>query len=921
MLFDETIRALLYFVACAILFNALDDAFIDVLYFWRGLGRKVSKPLSLDALRAQPQKRIAIVVPAWQEAAVISDMLEHNLSSIDYDNYVIFCGTYQNDPDTQACVERVSTRSNRVRNVIVPHDGPTSKADCLNWVYQGVLLEQERSGVEFDILLMHDAEDVIHPVSLRLYNQLIPDYEFVQTPVFSLELPASHLVAGTYIDEFSEHHLKDMLVRQSLNGLVPSAGVGSAFDYSAFRSIATAHGHKPFNVDSLTEDYEIGLKFRLAGRRVCFACHTLEVPAREPSRKGYKRKTQLEYIATREYFPSGAWASVRQRSRWICGITLQTWQQLGFVGPLVVRYCLMRDRKALFTNTVLLCGYAVLLLMSGVWLGAAIADSTWNWQRVITPESALYWLLLVNTSSALWRACMKAYFVGRLHGPLQAALSLPRLFVGNCIGVLATARAVVQYTKHRITGEPLRWVKTSHAFPSTSVLKTRQRALGELLLSRGHVNEPDLADALGWHRAAGLPLGEVLTVSGLAHSDAVIAALAERWGMEPADNLDPMYVALSLLQLVAEAEAEALDVLPYEHESDHVSVIVSEPLLPKTRALLEARFAATVQPLLASRAALQRVRASAYRRLQRHPEEQVRAASVPPSARPAGERLIEAGLLSPSEVERVLAEQRATGELFGESLLRSLPVAPQSIPPEISIGHADLQRIDLEHVDVLGVYLIGYASCALYCCLPLSSENSGVKLLASPFPLPQNLIDRVQSLLDCSIRVVCAPALQVRAGLAHSLTQMRMALGSKLSGVGGIDAEELKVIMLERVTSMSEAELVRASRSAAVSPIDLLERRGELDADGAARLRASALGIDWLPSNAPPALRVVTGPPGSDAPRASVLPPSFLEAHRIRVISEDGPTLCLAAPRPTPQLTRMAGRWLPDRVIEWRVAA
>jgi len=357
MLFDDIVRVLLWLVAIGITLNSLDDLGIDALYFLRRVGRRSAKPLSAEALRALPQRRIAIVVPAWQEEAVISEMLEHNLSTIDYDNYVIFCGTYANDPDTQACVERVSGRSTRVRNVIVPHDGPTSKADCLNWVYQGVLLEQERQGSKFDILLMHDAEDVIHPLSLRLYNRLIPEYEFVQTPVFSLELPAERLVAGTYIDEFSEHHLKEMLVRQSMSGLVPSAGVGSAFDFDAFRAIAAAHGDKPFNVDSLTEDYEIGLKFRLANRRICFACHTV---ALAPERKG--EPARVEYIATREYFPSGFRASIRQRARWICGITLQTWSQVGFVGPLVVRYCLLRDRKALFTNTILLCGDVLILL-------------------------------------------------------------------------------------------------------------------------------------------------------------------------------------------------------------------------------------------------------------------------------------------------------------------------------------------------------------------------------------------------------------------------------------------------------------------------------------------------------------------------------------------------------------------------------
>ena len=137
------------------------------------------------------------------------------------------------------------------------------------------MLDEQRHGRRYDILLMHDAEDVIHPLSLRLYSLLIPAHDFVQTPVFSLELALHQGVAATYIDEFAEHHLKDMLVREAIGGLVPSAGVGSAFARDAFEEIARAHGQQPFNVESLTEDYEIGLKFRLAGKKVHFACRSL----------------------------------------------------------------------------------------------------------------------------------------------------------------------------------------------------------------------------------------------------------------------------------------------------------------------------------------------------------------------------------------------------------------------------------------------------------------------------------------------------------------------------------------------------------------------------------------------------------------------------------------------------------------------
>jgi adsorption protein B len=462
---DAVARAVAYPTGAAIFLNQLDELFIDGSYVARGLNARRTRAVSEEALRDAPPKRIAILVPAWKEAEVIEQMLEHNLATLDYDRdrYAIFVGTYPNDPDTQRGVDAAAARHPGIHKVVVPHGGPTSKADCLNWVYQGVILEEQRSGRRFDILLMHDSEDVIHPQSLRLYARLIPAAEFVQTPVFSLELPVSQVVSSTYVDEFAEHHLKEMRVRDRFGGLVPSAGVGSAFDRDAFEAIAAAHGQQPFNVASLTEDYEIGLKFRLAGRRVRFACHTL-------ARRGADGRVREEYIATREFFPARLGASVRQRSRWILGITLQTWQQLGWKGSLAVRYCLWRDRKALFTNALLVLGYLLVLYAFARTALARATGLSWDVTRVIPPDTFLYRLLFVNLFAFVGRAVVKGHFVRQLYGWRQALAAPPRLLLGNFISVLATARALRQYLHHRRTGEPLRWLKTTHAFPSFHVL-------------------------------------------------------------------------------------------------------------------------------------------------------------------------------------------------------------------------------------------------------------------------------------------------------------------------------------------------------------------------------------------------------------------------------------------------------------------
>lgn len=80
----------------------------------------------------------------------------------------------------------------------------------------------------------------------------------IQLPVTSLERKWYELVAGTYMDEFAESHTKDMVVRESVSGVVPSAGVGTCFSRRAMDALVGTTHNKPFNTDSQNEDYDVG---------------------------------------------------------------------------------------------------------------------------------------------------------------------------------------------------------------------------------------------------------------------------------------------------------------------------------------------------------------------------------------------------------------------------------------------------------------------------------------------------------------------------------------------------------------------------------------------------------------------------------------------------------------------------------------
>lgn len=898
-----TLRIVTSIVALAILLNLLDDLFIDLNYFLRGLYRRSRRRLTRAELVSQTQQRIAIIVPAWKEADVIAEMLSHNLSSLDYDpsRYMIFCGTYQNDPGTQACVDAVARRSPSVRKVVVPHDGPTSKADCLNWVYQGVILEEERSGERFGILLMHDAEDIIHPLAPRLYNYLIPRYEFVQTPVFSLDLKAHQIVAGTYIDEFAEHHLKDMLVREAIGGLVPSAGVGSAFCRDAFEEIATAHDQKPFNVDSLTEDYELAIKFRLANKRVHFACRTLERPAEADGVIG----TREEYLATREYFPSGFTASIRQRSRWVCGITLQTWQQVGWKGSLPVLYCLWRDRKAVFTNLMLLLAYSLGLCFAASSGYAVLTDSPWLFERVVQPGSLLSLLLWLNTGALIWRALLKAYFVGRLYGPVQALLSAPRLIAGNLISVLATLRALKQYVGHRVTGEPLRWLKTAHQFPNARTLRARARMLGECLIESGLLSEQELQQALLLQRGTSLPLGAILTLAGLCSAESVANVLSEQWGLESSPQIETYNIPLGLLRALPELIAERLDVLPLTAAGDEVSVAVARQLTLQERSELEGLLGARLRPCVVDASLLAHARQRAYRRLL---EPAALGQPAARSTRPLGERLLAAGHVSRADLEHALAEQHHSGELLGELLQRKALVTASTVADAIAL-YGCVPGDDLGEPDAAAIAQLGYGFCALYSMVPMRASPERL-LLAAAFPLPESVLERVRGELNQTERPVYAPLFRVRSWLAQGHRARMSQPGMASPNVGPLDACELEAIARHESWRGSVQALWDACRAAAQAPIDYLQTIKQIGAAEAARLRSLVYGVDLAEAER-----------GAQPPATSLLPPSLSQRHGISVLAHSNNTAILAAARPTPELARMVARCLPTWAIAWRVAS
>ncbi len=226
--------------------------------------------MSYRELYKPDEKPLAIMVPAWNETGVIGNMAELAATTLDYENYHIFVGTYPNDPDTQRDVDEVCARFPNVHKVVCARPGPTSKADCLNNVLDAITQFERSANFAFAGFILHDAEDVISPMELRLFNYLVERKDLIQIPVYPFEREWTHFTSMTYIDEFSELHGKDVPVREALAGQVPSAGVGTCFSRRAVTALLADGDGIAFDVQSLTEDYDIGFRLKEKGMTEIF---------------------------------------------------------------------------------------------------------------------------------------------------------------------------------------------------------------------------------------------------------------------------------------------------------------------------------------------------------------------------------------------------------------------------------------------------------------------------------------------------------------------------------------------------------------------------------------------------------------------------------------------------------------------------
>lgn len=523
-----------WFAAIGFVISGIQDRYHDIsLYIWRAykwLKFRNRQRITLERLRVMEQQSIAVFAPAWSEADVIDKMIGNILERVEYSNYVVFVGTYPNDPDTQAAVDRIVAEHERVVKVVTARPGPTSKADCLNNIYDAMVRYEGENGVNFDIIAMHDAEDFVHPYEFLMFNYLLPRVDAIQIPILPMPTPHHEWIHWCYADEFAMAHMNDIIAREHASGFVPFAGTGMAFSRRALLELKERYGAKLFADGLLTEDYATGKKMHDSGMTVVF----VNVILADDDAPWWRPLSQRRFfISNWAYFPKNFQRSVRQKTRWITGIVIQEWQRGGWHGKPLTIENLIKDRKSIVTPYVIFLGYAVVAYWVIAWLGQR-GTLPFQWKPIIIGDPVLIALIKTNFVLLLFVCVQRIVVVGRVYGVVAGLLSIPRFVVGNLVNGLASWRALSTWVKTRLFSKQVTWDKTKHeeglgAMPSAGHATTMAKREASAEWPAAHIAELLLSGDVATVRSGMLAMRPGL-------SKAEIAMLSERVLARAADH-------------------------------------------------------------------------------------------------------------------------------------------------------------------------------------------------------------------------------------------------------------------------------------------------------------------------------------------------------------------------------------------------
>lgn len=629
----EFVRVIGLILVILYLIFGLDDVIWDVVTLLR---RTIYRKNHVDfaQLKKTPPKMLAMMIAAWHESNVIEAVVSNMIQSTIYPKsmYHIFVGVYPNDAETIEAVKHLEEKFSNVHMVINYKEGPTSKAQNLNYVIRQIKEYENEHSVRFASLTIHDSEDVVHPYELLMTNHLIEEHDVLQFPVFPImRMPRfsnffSTITTSTYADEFAENHFSTMVGRYSTGGFVPCAGTGFALSRKTIESFGD---EDILPSTSLTEDYRLSLTLYERGLQMYYVLEKLP-------RVTKNGKVRWEFVSTRSLFPNTFKTAVRQKTRWIYGITMQSLRFRDIFAKngmsIYGRYTLYKDIKAKYGNLVILIGYPVFLYG----IVSIFADIPY----IYVPDTFAYYCCFFVTGMMLIRQIYRGVSIYNVYGMRSVFFSclfpplFPiRLIYGNIINLVATLKAYKQRfaltrnakkmekvgkdekekpekgkiiplkeTKPEAPKKPqAKWDKTEHEFLEAKALERYYRTIGDTLIMRGWITTEQIINALDKAKEEGCRLGQYLVKNELISETQLMEALVDV--QRTVYISDEFAEKMGIPELVKRYDAKLLKenkVLPIMKEKDALVLATCDESSPNAIAILSEKYNERVYSVLMS---------------------------------------------------------------------------------------------------------------------------------------------------------------------------------------------------------------------------------------------------------------------------------------------------------------------------------
>lgn len=665
-----------------LLLNGLDDLVIDIFYWLRKSCRSgISRPVPFPAAEASREKPLAILIPAWQEAGVIGRMIRLATRELDYENYHIFVGTYQDDLATSQEVKEACAGYSNVHHVVCVPNVQASKAACLNSLLEAVFGFERQASFTFTGFVFHDAQDVVMGPELRLFSQLVSYHDVVRIPIYPYERPWYKFSGLSYVDKFAELQGKRLPVRAALTGQVTRTGAGCCISRRALMVLLEEGDGVAFNVNSMAVDYETGFILRRRGIKGIFCrmkvsdCGDYFVPV------GFRAHLR-DIVCVRRYLPDTFAATVRQKARWNSSVALQGYNHLHWGHHLKDNYFLWRDRKGGLISVLSVLIALCVFQLGAVWLYEHTAADPWHFLGIFSASHLLAGLLMANAILLVHRIIQRALFVAAAYGPGMGAGSILRLFWSLVLSVSSWVYAIWLFM---FDSNMHNWIraKSHHAFPASLVPRNHAPPVGQILIAQGVLSAAGLEEAMA-RRINGVRLGRSMVRQGTITPWQLACALASQAGLQ-AEAVDCRKLDPAMIARLPARIALHYAVLPWRLEGDKLIVARESPLDPVSLSALERKIGVPIACVIAPCGEV----VVGLRRWYSHHRIDQYACVV---------RAVEMGLFSPGRGEQ-LWQQYVSGQiLFAEVLISQAWIDP-------SVLHAMLLRY--EHSDLMfGEFLV-----------------------------------------------------------------------------------------------------------------------------------------------------------------------------------------------------------------------